>query len=117
VAEKVMEWEFIPEGSVIQLPSVSHVFVKFLPDNKGETIEDLYKSPNSQYWRNLHGVPHYSTRIQDAWQVVEKFVMAHIYKQREDYYTCTIPWNGELHEAGAATAPLAICLAALKAVE
>ena len=80
-------------------------------------------------------VPHYSTRIQDAWLVVEKLVddgfcpalifdddgqwalandgVQNIRKEGDLLYT-TFFIDGKLF---ADTAPLAICLAALKAVE
>ena len=66
-------------------------------------------------------VPHYSTRIQDAWLAVEKmweigcFHIALI--QTDDGYECDFDDMRDTHSAAADTAPLAISLAALKAVE
>ena len=57
-------------------------------------------------------LPEYSTRIQDAWQVVEKFDMFDIVWRSPEWAAWV---KGEVTYA--ATAPLAICLAALKAVE
>ena len=67
-------------------------------------------------------VPHYSTRIADAWLVVEKFEMFRL-NNVYDGFQCKVMGydaDGEWIEAWyekADTAPLAICLAALKAVE
>ena len=67
-------------------------------------------------------VPHYSTQIADAWQVVEKMKehgadehngITIMYDENRWYVEFPLPsWE----YAEAPTAPLAICLAALKAV-
>ena len=72
--------------------------------------------------RNL---PHYSTQIADAWLVVEKlqfeFTETVVGWHEIQKWYCAL--DGHLHDldkehcAYADTAPLAICLAALKAVE
>ena len=82
-------------------------------------------------------VPHYSTRIQDAWLVAEKMVSlepvwvgdSHRWFTIDaPYVDCDVWYAGFRYsidyegegwdiEAKADTAPLAICLAALKAVE
>ena len=73
-------------------------------------------------------LPEYSTRIQDAWLVVEKMASEHSYGVEKDNvplpldkpkYECYFVHDAEdsIYRARADTAPLAICLAALKAVE
>ena len=67
-------------------------------------------------------VPHYSTRIQDAWQVVEKTKLLDDFELTKDGPMYQFGHYGEYGfdewtlYAEADTAPLAICLAALKAV-
>ena len=79
----------------------------------------------------MNVIPHYSTQIADAWRVVEK-LLPHFRLEYYDAeaveghtdYTDTTGWHCDFWldsghgcaEAGA-TAPLAICLAALKAVD
>lgn len=71
---------------------------------------------------NIRGFPHYSTEISAAWEVVEKFNRIVITKlDMPERYLAEIVFyfgmgNFEEHKAEASTAPLAICLAALKAV-
>ena len=74
----------------------------------------------------LYEIPHYSTCIQDAWKVVEKltqewrFRLTHDFKRPNDerpYRAAFCKWGTKAHRAYADTAPLAICLAALKAVQ
>ena len=66
-------------------------------------------------------IPHYSTQIADAWLVVEKLGKSfdvsrcRKFQEIEAWF-----WEASFHngpDAQADTAPLAICLAALKAVE
>lgn len=62
-------------------------------------------------------VPHYSTEIAAAWQVVELFGVRHslsLYQVGRWY--CNFLVGGKRLEACAPTAPHAICLAALRAV-
>ena len=66
-------------------------------------------------------LPCYSTAIADAWTVVEKLGKAFEVHYREGAFSCLIEEGDEvtahyIAEATAETAPLAICLAALKAV-
>jgi hypothetical protein len=66
-------------------------------------------------------LPHYSTRIEDAWQVVEKLATDDVYICIDRYdnktWQCIIDLDGMSEIVGSVTtAPLAICLAALKAV-
>lgn len=65
--------------------------------------------------------PHYSTQIADAWLVVEKMKTNNYCFTLYDAYdpewaALFSPRDAELNLAEAATAPLAICLSALKAV-
>jgi hypothetical protein len=94
VAEKVMGWE--PEeieGSVYLSGYV------------------LYKREEPPHIPDYQFKP--STNIQDAWLVVEKFPCLQLTKLAENRYTCRF-YLGDT--AYAETAPLAICLAALKSV-
>ena len=85
------------------------------PDKGGEIV---YDKPMFDYVDTYAPVPNYSTRIQDAWLVVENFQDAEI------EYAFGGHTRVLLHKSGAGwfsafadTAPLAICLAALMAVE
>lgn len=65
--------------------------------------------------------PPYSTDIAAAWEVVRHMESVHDYWMRLEYEASDwtgvdfIKVNGPIHRATGATAPLAICLAALKA--
>ena len=67
--------------------------------------------------------PHYSTDISAAWQIVEKFKMTitpnNCYPHVKAKWCADVELKGshELWLAGAETAPLAICRAALRAME
>jgi hypothetical protein len=64
-------------------------------------------------------LPFYSTNISDAWEVVEKFDDISVSKDKKEFLCEIVVFNGNIgrvYEAYAETAPLAICLAALKAV-
>ncbi|MFE4202092.1 BC1872 family protein [Aneurinibacillus aneurinilyticus] len=77
--------------------------------------EDLWILDDSQELHVSYPVPHYSTNIADAWQVVEKFKECDLQKHESGNYTCYITLY-KTYESDAETAPLAICLAALKAI-
>ena len=62
----------------------------------------------------LENVPHYSTDIKAAWEVVEKFEKWALFYWSEGVIRCTLDMKSD---AEASTAPMAICLAALKARE
>jgi hypothetical protein len=75
------------------------------------------------YWQCLEVVPHYSTDIAEAWRVVEKMrekgwdVMVDTTGYPGEEWRCLM-WQGERERwipAAAQSAPMAICLAALKA--
>ena len=99
----------------------------------GWTWDDVsaWAPGRSRYARNLPGrewefLPHYSTDMAAAWELVERFDTAEVrrvYKpgsRRGDFYwiaSLTGPKAGAFGDASAATAPLAICLAALDAVD
>lgn len=77
---------------------------------------------------NISDIPHYSTDIAAAWQVVEKLRERSFYSSYTDLSLDTgkgwYSWHFHDHrplsayssDATASTVPLAICLAALKAV-
>jgi hypothetical protein len=68
-------------------------------------------------------VLHYSTQIADAWLVVEKFPNVAIFGPNDSWLVRFSDDDGSIYThpvdepARADTAPLAICLAALKAVD
>lgn len=74
-------------------------------------------------------IPHYSTDIAAAWPVVEKLCLSVLRNANDEYLVGKFDetvWNGDewvdgqmvciLRPSEAATAPLAICLAALRVV-
>lgn len=91
-----------------------------------------WRTPDSIWVHDADGVPHYSTDIAAAWEVVEQL------KAHKDYVSFGLTDDSNSSTAtfanfegvwfagfglgvggecvGAATAPLAICLAALKAI-
>jgi len=65
-------------------------------------------------------LPHYSTQIADAWQVVEKLNLPFTLQKNKQFkggHYASFIVDKRFEAAQADTAPLAICLAALKAVE
>ena len=101
VAEKVMEWEW---------RGLSHGWYH----GEGRLFLDEDE------------LPHYSTQIADAWLVVEKLVGDGFYvdigvqEDRAQVQLETLTdrsWTIRVGSTEAPTAPLAICLAALKVVE
>ena len=60
-------------------------------------------------------IPRYSTNIADAWLVVEKFEIVEVEKLYHAYIAAVHVEN-RVYSVQANTAPLAICLAAFKAV-
>lgn len=112
VAEKVMEWIFHPMQLMGMPPTMSKEFWTY---RDGESIHHVYD------------LPPYSTSIAAAWEVLEKLhgqkdycqdtLLACGVEKTQYGYECLLTGvDGEWHET-ADTAPLAICLAALKAVE
>lgn len=106
-AEKLFEWRWLPWfGNTEQLILV--------PD------ESYFHS--SEIWgRNiLHFVPKYSTDIASAWLIVDKFDNPHtsvVIETYSDGWCCRIIKSSpEIFQSLAKTAPIAICLAALKTV-
>jgi Phage ABA sandwich domain len=107
VAEKVMGWEEVKENDFIKRPDVD--FIGKAPDR---FCEDA--------WSIL---PNYSTDISDVWEVVENFKdKGFLFTLKNtvggEYTFSLTDWNGmcSTYTASSVTAPLAICLAALKAV-
>jgi hypothetical protein len=81
---------------------------------------DTLGAPTVRELRDRHDewgmLPHYSTEIGDAWLIVEHFGIRRspsIYQIARWY--CNFLIDGKRTEASAATAPLAICRAALAA--
>jgi hypothetical protein len=114
VAEKVMGWREIHRS----------LFTGYKPGHKGK-IQKVSCSPRL----GCHRIPNYSTDIAAAWEVVEKVTSA-VGPHREEFnfsmggprrnkWTCQFCPGCVCHpaEASADTVPLAICLAALKAIE
>src|SRR5690606_29597765 len=107
VAEKVMGWR------LKSFPGGGGGFSAWLNDDgkimKYENDCTLDAQPYD-FWRP-------TTNIADAWQVVEKFESVDLTK-KELGYICWIHDNGgsECNNIPQETAPLAICLAALKTV-
>lgn len=112
VAEKVMGWKWCENDigkESLQPPSEEYAFL----------------SPNHPvFWADEKGytkiMPHYSTNIADAWKVVEK-MRENFWVQVDvgDIILCSMGEYGfvcSTIQAEAETAPLAICLAALKAM-
>jgi len=108
VAEKVMEL------------AVGHWGEKGTPEFEGMVAWPIKQNPMLGQFE----LPHYSTRIEDAWRVVEKLDLLFDYEIRRTMAGWQIGghWWYNDGEGGfnvyaeAPTAPLAICLAALKAV-
>jgi hypothetical protein len=102
VAEKVMGWRDVSDG--------------------------YGTPPEATLWEAIHIIPHYSTDIAAAWQVVERMRdqgwTSHYTDLSLDsrepwhswHFTGTTPPNGPTLSAQASTVPHAICLAALRAV-
>jgi hypothetical protein len=71
------------------------------------------------YWtagdeRFIHGLPAFSTDIAAAWEVVEKLIASDEWPEFSLEYEATLKWS--VGDCYGATAPHAICLAALKAM-
>lgn len=104
IAEKIMHLDNIRwrEGSLYD--DTDHKFLEY----------------GSDYIAGIgNQIPDYSTNIYAAWEVVNKiggwFQITQIAIEREEpFWSCEF---GTDQAAGAATAPLAICMAALKVVE
>jgi hypothetical protein len=101
-----------------------HVLAVYKKDNKNAWMDDYTnyrcKKCKTATFRGLayrEGgtvCPNYSTKIEDAWLVVEKFPQIDICMSKvDDKWNCFIEFAD--HMATAETAPLAICIAALKA--
>ena len=106
VAERVMGWVHHPEQILGMPPSTQAEFW-------------TYMSGESRH--HVPAIPSYSTSLAAAWEVVEKFRGFEIIRIMDQYVVhipASILKDDYLVEGIVAdTAPLAICLAALKAVE
>ena len=99
---------------------------KRLPDHDPNWLEyeaPWFELPDGSIFHHTH-MPDYPRRIADAWLVVEKIDVLSfgIEKRRKDnlWWVVFIQDDDDTtqwHSAEADTAPLAICLAALKAVK
>lgn len=75
-------------------------------------VGPVYKTePNAKGFTGEESIPHYSTDITAAWQVVEKMGI-----YLDGHGTKWVAWSQGHKGIEASTAPHAICLAALKAV-
>ena len=82
---------------------------------------DAAISPTTQC---MMSIPHYSTDIEAAWAVVEKLLadeyLVNVKAYHADHFpmweVCILDHHGMEQKTQADTAPLAICLAALKAI-
>ena len=128
IAEEVMGWSVCRKGEKVDGPTLLRSSLK-----EGVATEDVYRYRDNPY--SPFSLPHYSTRIQDAWLVVEKmteegFCPALLYDDDGRWALSTdgiqnLPGKGEVlytsfaieSDMLADTAPLAICLAALAVVE
>lgn len=138
VAEKVMGWRRVGKSyhtKPAHRPSLDHPG-EWLDDYDAKGPHDFLIDPSSHLddkrvafcgCDSTADLPPYSTDISDAWLVVEKLRKTHccikVYSDHEYIYECTmIKDPNDPHEGRqgiyrqATTAPLAICLAALKAV-
>lgn len=134
IAEKVMGWMWVEHSPKQQaLPGFTSV-VRFLADPKW--VKGLGSDPS---WFIVPadmttpvaedvdaGIPHYSTDIAAAWQVVEKMRERGLNVSITADYGWRAPWECCMYLPGAReqwpcadadTAPMAICLAARKALE
>jgi len=97
---------------------------KFLVDPDGNKVAVRWKTKNLLTWDMCHYWPSrplrpYSTDIAAAWEVVEKFISEGVSIYRDDRQPSKGKWYalfGDGCGVEADTVPLAICLAALKAV-
>lgn len=107
VAEKVMGWtrEDAYKRYILRSPETDMAATVW----DGSGFNDLSA---------ISRIPHFSTEIGAAWSVVQKIAMTYgLIFHLELYQTGTWQcWLGDCRER-ADTAPLAICLAALKVVE
>jgi hypothetical protein len=133
-ATRCMDWwiecrlfgaSFVPKNTEIPVPTVSAIGVYRLSNETARTAYDCYRLAGGKYVQGTIPRKRYSSNIADAWDVVEKT------KLFIGYSFCQ-SWNGSrylvtyfvrdddecYHEtyASAPTAPLAICRAAIKAV-
>lgn len=112
VAEKVMgfSWRAFPNGRALK------------PSHSPAPIADKFVQLHPHEW-GLAAVPYYSTNIADAWLIVEKVDNRNAVAKEMGVLTLSLTrydnsYTARFFNSGATaeTAPLAICLAALKAV-
>lgn len=120
VAERVMGWERRNESWYDEEGVEKTRFVSPEDDLTGEVLEDVIGGWGSECsYDELEYVPYYSTDIAAAWLVWEAVSNAKWSLHRRDdggYEVMEhIRWEDFYSYAEAPTAPLAICLAALRA--
>ena len=93
-----------------------HVMGLTVPDFPGQDPKSLWD--DRSIWLMMHGQYPYSTDISAAWTVVEKMIEKgcdfELYKGDPGGFDCHFTGTGLVHGK---TAPQAICIAALKALE
>lgn len=108
MAEYVMGWNWGDTGKGLE---------GLMPPDKHSTFILTLTFDSSGLWG---GMPHYSTNIADAWKVVEKMENTHrfsLHRTVKENGWQVIFWDIETdahRSLVAETAPLAICLAALR---
>lgn len=82
-----------------------HVFgLSLLDEGDGLKIGDFRIGESNE-------IPNYSTSIAEAWEITEEYKRWALFYWNDDQIKCVL---GRGTEATASTAPMAICLAALK---
>lgn len=123
VAEKVMGWKPPDDIETLRFFDERYRNSAFNPVSQNE----FWLGFNEDGSRCLMRLPYYSTDIAAAWEILEHFRLQDkglLIEADKRGYTVTNAndfmlrgWDaGQVFEINAATAPLAICLAALKAV-
>ena len=106
VAEKVF-------GARWLLDSRGRRFLAFMPETKGRSAIGYEPiTPVSDGFR----CPRYSTSIADSWKIVQTFIYSTVEYAGQGIWTVSMSNDAARKPAFAKNAPLAICLAALRAV-
>lgn len=80
-----------------------------------DVLVGIHPSRQCKIHQEAHDhVPHYSTDISAAWELLDKTTSWLIGKHFEGGYFCRLVLEDGVYEVEADTAPLAICLAFLK---
>ena len=115
IAEKVMEHKVIRKGEEFTgFPLLLHSSGDW---ETGIAKEDIWQIGERSY--SPFSLPHYSTQIADAWLVAEKLELPFTLQKNKQFkggHYASFIVDKKFKAAQAATAPLAICLAALEAI-